>query len=94
MFKYDPYLFFYLIFELKKKIKMKTFKYILKGVLFYTTFLLVLLFLSAIDSIVETGNLLISLLFIIALIAINIKVISKEDFKVITFNKEFKDIEI
>lgn len=73
---------------------MKTFKYILKGVLFYTTFLLVLLFLSAIDSIVETGNLLISLLFIIALIAINIKVISKEDFKVITFNKEFKDIEI
>ena len=73
---------------------MKTFKYILKGVLFYTTFLLVLLFISAIDSIVETGNLLISLLFIIALIAINIKVISKEDFKVITFNKEFKDIEI
>lgn len=73
---------------------MKTFKYILKGVLFYTTFLLVLLFLSAIDSIVETSNLLISLLFIIALIAINIKVISKEDFKVITFNKEFKDTEI
>lgn len=73
---------------------MKTFKYILKGVLFYTTFLLVLLFLSVIDSIVETGNLLISLLFIIALIAINIKVISKEDFKVITFNKEFKDTEI
>lgn len=72
---------------------MKTFKYILKGVLFYTTFLLVLLFLSAIDSI-ETSNLLISLLFIIALIAINIKVISKEDFKVITFNKEFKDTEI
>lgn len=72
---------------------MKTFKYILKGMLFYTTFLLVLLFLSAIDSI-ETSNLLISLLFIIALIAINIKVISKEDFKVITFNKEFKDIEI
>lgn len=73
---------------------MKTFKYILKGVLFYTTFLLVLLFLSAIDSLVETGNLLISLLFIIALIVINVKVISKEDFKVITFNKEFKDIEI
>lgn len=73
---------------------MKTFKYILKGVLFYTTFLLVLLFLSAIDSIVETGNLLISLLFIIALIAINVKIISKEDFKVITFNKEFKDTEI
>ena len=73
---------------------MKTFKYILKGVLFYTTFLLVLLFLSAIDSIVETGNLLISLLFIITLIAINIKVISKEDFKAITFNKEFKDTEI
>ena len=73
---------------------MKTFKYILKGVLFYTTFLLVLLFISAIDSIVETGNLLISLLFIIVLITINIKVISKEDFKVITFNKEFKDIEI
>lgn len=73
---------------------MKTFKYILKGVLFYTTFLLVLLFLSAIDSIVKTSNLLISLLFIIALIVINIKVISKEDFKVITFNKEFKDTEI
>ena len=73
---------------------MKTFKYILKGVLFYTTFLLVLLFLSAIDSIVETGNLFIFLLFIIALITINIKVISKEDFKVITFNKEFKDTEI
>ena len=73
---------------------MKTFKYILKGVLFYTTFLLVLLFLSVIDSIVETGNLLISLLFIITLIAINIKVISKEDFKAITFNKEFKDTEI
>lgn len=73
---------------------MKTFKYIMKGVLFYTTFLLVLLFLSAIDSLTETSNLLISLLFIIALIAINIKVISKEDFKVITFNKEFKDIEI
>lgn len=73
---------------------MKTFKYILKGVLFYTTFLLVLLFLSAIDSLTETSNLLISLLFIIALIAINIKVISKEDFKVITFNKEFKDTEI
>lgn len=73
---------------------MKIFKYILKGVLFYTTFLLVLLFLSAIDSLTETSNLLISLLFIIALIAINIKVISKEDFKVITFNKEFKDTEI
>lgn len=73
---------------------MKTFKYILKGILFYTTFLLVLLFLSTIDSIVETSNLLISLLFIIALIAINIKVISKEDFKAITFNKGFKDIEI
>ena len=73
---------------------MKTFKYILKGILFYTTFLLVLLFLSAIDSLTETSNLLISLLFIIALIVINIKVISKEDFKVITFNKEFKDIEI
>lgn len=73
---------------------MKTFKYILKGILFYTTFLLVLLFLSAIDSLVETGNLLIPLLFIIALITINVKVISKEDFKVITFNKEFKDIEI
>lgn len=73
---------------------MKTFKYILKGILFYTTFLLVLLFLSAIDSIVETGNLLISLLFIIALIAINVKVISKEDFEVITFNKKFKDTEI
>lgn len=73
---------------------MKTFKYILKGVLFYTTFLLVMLFLSAIDSIVETSNLLIFLLLIIALITINIKVISKEDFKVITFNKEFKDTEI
>lgn len=73
---------------------MKTFKYILKGILFYTTFLLVLLFISAIDSLVETGNLFIPLLFIIALITINIKVISKEDFKVITFNKEFKDIEI
>lgn len=73
---------------------MKTFKYILKGILFYTTFLLVLLFLSAIDSIVETGNLLIPLLFIISLITINVKVISKEDFKIITFNKEFKDIEI
>lgn len=73
---------------------MKTFKYILKGILFYTTFLLVLLFLSTIDSIVETGNLFIPLLFIIALITINVKVISKEDFKVITFNKEFKDIEI
>lgn len=73
---------------------MKTFKYILKGILFYITFFLVLLFISAIDSLTETGNLFISLLFIIALIAINIKVISKEDFKVITFNKEFKDIEI
>lgn len=71
---------------------MKLFKYILKGVLFYITLLLVLLFLSAIDSIVETGNLLVPLLFIITLIAINIKVISKEDFKVIAFNKEFKKL--
>ena len=73
---------------------MKTFKYILKGVLFYTTFLLILLFISAIDSLTETDKLLIPFLLIIALAEINIKVISKEDFKVITFNKEFKDTEI
>lgn len=73
---------------------MKTFKYILKGVLFYTTFLLVLLFISAIDSLTETDKLLIPFLLIIALAEINIKVISKEDFKVITFNKKFKDTEI
>lgn len=73
---------------------MKTFKYILKGVLFYITFLLVLLFISTIDSLTETDKLLIPFLLIIALAEINVKIISKEDFKVITFNKKFKDTEI
>lgn len=64
-------------------------KIILKGILFYSTFILCILFVCGIDSIYEQGYLFIGLFVIISLIYLCKTIISEEEIDIISFYKLF-----
>lgn len=65
---------------------------ILKGILLYSTIALLIISVCAIDS-MSLGILLIDVLLISALIKINCKYISQEEFEKLLFSKYLKDKE-
>ena len=66
---------------------MKTIKFILKGILFYSTTIITMLWICGIDSITEKGYLIEWTFTIIIMICICCKIISEEEFNKFTFNK-------
>ena len=71
---------------------MKTFKFILKGVLLYVTTFVAMLWLCGIDSIVEQGYFISWTSIMVLLIYVCYKTISKEDLDILTFNKYLNKI--
>lgn len=70
---------------------MKTIKLIIKGVLFYTTLLFSILFISGVDTIYDTGYFIPALIINIVLIVLCCKLISTEDLDLLTLNKLFNE---
>lgn len=70
---------------------MKTIKLIIKGVLFYTTLLFSILFISGVDSIYDSGYFIPTLIINIVLIILCCKLISIEDLDLLTLNKLFNE---
>lgn len=70
---------------------MKTIKLIIKGVLFYTTLLFSILFISGVDSIYDSGYFIPALIINIVLIVLCYKLISIEDLDLLTLNKLFNE---
>ena len=68
---------------------MKTIKLIIKGVLFYTTLLFSILFISGVDEIYDAGYFIPALIINIVLIVLCCKLISTEDLDLLTLNKLF-----
>ena len=66
---------------------MRTFKLIIKGVLLYVTTLVVLLYMSGIDSIYDQGYFFHGAIIIAILIGVCYKTINKEELEILTFNK-------
>lgn len=66
---------------------MKTLKLVLKGLLLYITTLMVVLFISGIDSIYEAGYLIPATLVCAILCCISYYCISKDEFEILTMNK-------
>lgn len=66
-------------------------KIILKGILLYSTVIITLLWLSGADSLLSTNLLIGSTLIVAALIIACYLLISKEELKVLTFDKYLKD---
>ena len=70
---------------------MKTIKLIIKGVLFYTTLLFSILFVSGVDTIYNAGYFIPALIINIVLIVLCYKLISIEDLDLLTLNKLFNE---
>lgn len=70
---------------------MKTIKLIIKGVLFYTTLLFSILFVSGVDAIYDAGYFIPALIINIVLIVLCCKLINQEDLDLITLNKLFNE---
>ena len=70
---------------------MKTIKLIIKGVLFYTTLLFSILFISGVDAIYDAGYFIPALIINIVLIVLCYKLISIEDLDLLTLNKLFNE---
>ena len=70
---------------------MKTIKLIIKGVLFYTTLLFSILFVSGVDAIYDAGYFIPALIINIVLIVLCCKLISTEDLDLLTLNKLFNE---
>lgn len=70
---------------------MKTIKLIIKGVLFYTTLLFSILFISGVDEIYDAGYFIPTLIINIVLIVLCCKLISTEDLDLLTLNKLFNE---
>lgn len=68
---------------------MKRFKLILKGVLLWITAFAVILFISGIDSIYDNGYFIHSILVCVVLCYTCDKLISKEEFEMLTLSKWF-----
>lgn len=68
---------------------MKAIIIILKGILFYTAMIATMLFICSIDSLYDKGHLFYTLIIIVSLIIVCYKVISKEEFDVIVFDKKW-----
>lgn len=66
---------------------MKTLLITLKGILLYSTSIIILLFLSGVDSIYDNGIFLHSIGVITILLLLCKKYLSKEDIKILTFEK-------
>ena len=66
---------------------MKRVKLFIKGVLLYVTTLVVLLYMSDIDSIYDQGYFFHSAIIIAILIGVCYKCINKEELEILTFNK-------
>lgn len=71
---------------------MKTFKFILKGVLLYVTTLVAMLFICGVDSIMEQGYFISWTSIMVLLIYVCYKTISKEELDILTFNKYLNKI--
>ena len=59
-------------------------KLFLKGILLYTTIILSILYILAIDSIIDSYNLIITTSILAILITVNTKVINKQEFNKLT----------
>lgn len=68
---------------------MKTIKLIFKGILFYTTIIIISLFISGIDSIYDNGYFLYAIGIITLLIYVCYKVITKEELNILLGSKLF-----
>ena len=66
---------------------MKTLILILKGILFYSALTSIVIWISAIDSLLENGYFIIYTLCMIFL-TLSCKIISYEELKIITFTKK------
>lgn len=66
---------------------MKTIKLIFKGTLFYTTIIIISLFISGIDSVYDNGYFLYAIGIITLLIYICYKIITKEELNTLLGNK-------
>lgn len=71
---------------------MKRFKLILKGVLLWITTFAVMLFISGVDSIYDNGYFIHSVIVCAVLCYTCYKLISEEEFEILTFYKWFDNI--
>ena len=70
---------------------MKTIKLIIKGVLFYTTLLFSILFVSSVDAVYNAGYFIPALIINIVLRELGYKWIRIEDLDLLTLNKLFNE---
>lgn len=68
---------------------MKTFKLIYKGVLLYTTTIIIALVLCGIDSIVEQGQFIYWASITVFLVYVCYKIISRKELDILTLNRYF-----
>ena len=72
---------------------MKRVKLFIKGVLLYVTTLVVLLYMSGIDSIYDQGYFFHGAIIIAILIGVCYKCINKEELEILTLNKYFNHLD-
>ena len=68
---------------------MKTFKLIYKGILLYTTTIIIALVLCGIDSILEQGQFIYSASITVLLVYVCYKIISRKELDILTLNRYF-----
>ncbi len=68
---------------------MKTFKLIYKGILLYTTTIIIALVLCGIDSIVEQGQFIYWASITVFLVYVCYKIISRKELDILTLNRYF-----
>ena len=71
---------------------MNKFKFIIKGILLWTTTFVIILFIAGIDSIYENGYFFQTLIAVVVMIFCCYKLISEEEFKVLSLYKWFNKI--
>ena len=73
-------------FQLNKQLnKMNKFKFIIKGILLWTTAFVTILFVAGVDSIYDNGYFFQTLIAVVVMIFCCCKLISEEEFKKVTF---------
>ena len=73
-------------FQLNKQLnKMNKFKFIIKGILLWTTGFVTMFFIAGIDSIYDNGYFFQILIAVVVMIFCCYKLISEEEFKKVTF---------
>lgn len=81
-----------MVFHYKKKIMKKVLKYIilsLKGLLFYFTTLVTVLFLCGVDSIMEQGYFIPAILIVAGLISLCVKTINERELEIFLLKDYF-----